>query len=145
MRRVAPETRGGEPFLPAERLSLDQALAAFTIGSAVFNGAFSPRKGALLSQLRDVYGAQTAETLGDALSMTSMGARRHLDALSKSGLVDSFDRIEGVGRPRKFWRLSRQGHEQFPDAHADLAVKVIGDVRRVFTSRHHQLARIARR
>ncbi len=27
---------------------------AFTIGSAVFSGAFSPRKGALLSQLRDV-------------------------------------------------------------------------------------------
>jgi hypothetical protein len=27
---------------------------AFTIGSAVFNGSFSPRKGALLSQLRDV-------------------------------------------------------------------------------------------
>jgi uncharacterized protein related to proFAR isomerase len=30
---------------------------AFTIGSAVFNGAFSPRKGALLSQLRDVVAA----------------------------------------------------------------------------------------
>jgi hypothetical protein len=30
---------------------------AFTIGSAVFNGAFSPRKGALLSQLRDVLAA----------------------------------------------------------------------------------------
>jgi hypothetical protein len=30
---------------------------AFTIGSAVFNGSFSPRKGALLSQLRDVVAA----------------------------------------------------------------------------------------
>ena len=30
---------------------------AFTIGSALFNGAFSPRKGALLSQLRDVLAA----------------------------------------------------------------------------------------
>ncbi len=30
---------------------------AFTIGSAVFNGAFSPRKGALVSQLRDVLAA----------------------------------------------------------------------------------------
>jgi hypothetical protein len=30
---------------------------AFTVGSAVFNGSFSPRKGALLSQLRDVVAA----------------------------------------------------------------------------------------
>jgi hypothetical protein len=30
---------------------------AFTIGSAVFNGSFSPRKGTLLSQLRDVVAA----------------------------------------------------------------------------------------
>ena len=37
VRRVAPETRDVEPFLPAERLSLDQALAAFTIGSAFVN------------------------------------------------------------------------------------------------------------
>lgn len=35
----------------------DAGADAFTIGSAVFNGTFSPRKGALLSQLRDVLAA----------------------------------------------------------------------------------------
>ena len=35
--RVAPETRDVEPFLPDERLSLDAALRAFTIGSAYVN------------------------------------------------------------------------------------------------------------
>jgi predicted amidohydrolase YtcJ len=35
--RVAPEARGGAPFLPEERLSLDAALRAFTIGSAYVN------------------------------------------------------------------------------------------------------------
>lgn len=35
--RVAPETRDVAPFIPDERLSLDQALAAFTIGSAFVN------------------------------------------------------------------------------------------------------------
>ena len=35
--RVSPDDRSGEPFLPEERLSLDQALAAFTIGSAYVN------------------------------------------------------------------------------------------------------------
>jgi predicted amidohydrolase YtcJ len=35
--RVAPETRDAPPLCPKERLSLDQALAAFTIGSAFVN------------------------------------------------------------------------------------------------------------
>jgi hypothetical protein len=43
---------------PARIAALAEAGAdAFTIGSAVFNGSFSPRKGALLSQLRDVVAA----------------------------------------------------------------------------------------
>lgn len=35
--RVSELTRSGDPFLPDERLSLDEALAAFTIGSAHVN------------------------------------------------------------------------------------------------------------
>ena len=43
---------------PARIQALAEAGAdAFTIGSAVFNGTFSPRKGALVSQLRDVLAA----------------------------------------------------------------------------------------
>jgi hypothetical protein len=43
---------------PARIRALAEAGAdAFTIGSAVFNGGFAPRKGALLSQLRDVLAA----------------------------------------------------------------------------------------
>jgi predicted amidohydrolase YtcJ len=37
MTRVSPDARGGEPFLPGERLTLDEALAAFTIGTAHVN------------------------------------------------------------------------------------------------------------
>jgi predicted amidohydrolase YtcJ len=35
--RVDPEHRDNPPFLPAERLTLDQALQAFTAGSAFVN------------------------------------------------------------------------------------------------------------
>jgi predicted amidohydrolase YtcJ len=35
--RIDPENRGNAPFLPAERLTLDQALHAFTAGSAYVN------------------------------------------------------------------------------------------------------------
>lgn len=77
-------------------------------------------------------GARTARQLGEALAMTGMGARRHLDRLVRDGLVQGFDKAEGVGRPRKFWKLTEKGHLRFPDAHADLTVKLIGDVRRLF-------------
>ncbi|MFN4354322.1 helix-turn-helix transcriptional regulator [Parvibaculum sp.] len=77
-------------------------------------------------------GARTADQLGEALAMTGMGARRHLDRLVRDGLVRGFDRVEGVGRPRKFWTLTERGHLRFPDAHAELTAKLIGDVRRLF-------------
>lgn len=35
--RVAPDSRGGPSFLPGERLTLDEALEAFTLGSAFVN------------------------------------------------------------------------------------------------------------
>jgi predicted ArsR family transcriptional regulator len=83
-------------------------------------------------QLLKRNGPQTAAQLGAALNMTGMGARRHLDRLLVEGLVRGFDRVEGVGRPRKFWQLTEKGHLRFPDAHAELTAKLIGDVRRLF-------------
>ena len=38
VRRVWPENREAAPFLPNERLTLDEALAAATVGSAFVNG-----------------------------------------------------------------------------------------------------------
>lgn len=83
-------------------------------------------------QLLKRNGARTADQLGEALAMTGMGARRHLDRLVRDGLVRGFDRVEGVGRPRKLWTLTEKGHLRFPDAHAELTAKLIGDVRRLF-------------
>jgi predicted amidohydrolase YtcJ len=37
VRRIDPEHRDNDPFLPSERLSLDDALAGFTSGSAFLN------------------------------------------------------------------------------------------------------------
>lgn len=39
------------------RALADAGADAFTVGSAAFDGSFSPRKGSLLSQLRDILGA----------------------------------------------------------------------------------------
>jgi predicted amidohydrolase YtcJ len=63
--RIYPESRGEvEPFLPDERLTLDEALAAFTLGSAWVNhldaetGSISVGKQADLAVVdRDLFAA----------------------------------------------------------------------------------------
>ena len=83
VRRVAPETRHVPPFLPGERLSLDEALAAFTIGSAHVNhldgetGTIEVGKLADLVVLdRDLRSAET-EFVGDArVRATYVGGKR---------------------------------------------------------------------
>ncbi|MDI1282788.1 MAG: MarR family transcriptional regulator [Reyranella sp.] len=80
-------------------------------------------------------GLQTANDVGARLGMTSAGARQHLAGLESAGLVESEDRREGRGRPKKYWRLSHQGHARFPDRHADLTVDLLKATRAVFGSR----------
>ena len=71
------------------------------------------------------HGAQTAQTMGDVLGLSSMGARKHLQTLAEQGLVVFDDRNEGVGRPTRYWQLSDAGHERFPDRHGELTVQLI--------------------
>jgi predicted amidohydrolase YtcJ len=70
--RVAPDDRGGEPFLPAERLDLPAALDAATIGAAYANrleattGSIEPGKLADLAVLdRDLFDPGAGH-IGDA-------------------------------------------------------------------------------
>jgi predicted ArsR family transcriptional regulator len=77
-------------------------------------------------------GPQTAQQLAEKLKLTSMGARRHLEAAGKMGFVSSEDRAEKVGRPARYWRLTESGHARFPDRHSELTVELISNIRDVF-------------
>jgi len=77
-------------------------------------------------------GPQSAQALGEALGMTSMGARQHLLRLAGEDLVTSFERREGVGRPKQAWRLTDKGHGRFPDRHSDLTLELISSVRELY-------------
>jgi predicted ArsR family transcriptional regulator len=78
-------------------------------------------------------GPQTAQALAALLELTSMGARRQLEAFERKGLVAWEDRSgEGVGRPARYWYLTETGHARFPDRHADLTVALIAQVRSLF-------------
>ena len=71
MTRVAPDARDAEPFLPTQRISLADALTAFTAGSAFVNrldetGTIEPGKLADLAVIdRDLF-APGAGPIGDA-------------------------------------------------------------------------------
>ncbi len=77
-------------------------------------------------------GPQSAQQLADHLGITSMGARRQLEAAQEKGLVESEDVASKIGRPTRIWTLSAEGHARFPDRHADLTSQLIGQARAVF-------------
>jgi predicted ArsR family transcriptional regulator len=75
-------------------------------------------------------GPQTAEALGRKLNMTAVGARQHLTRLQEEGLVAAVDQSKGVGRPKRVWSLTDDGHARFPDNHAGLTLELIGAIRK---------------
>jgi predicted ArsR family transcriptional regulator len=72
--------------------------------------------------------AQLAERLG----LTAMAVRLHLYALQGEGMVAAEDRPVPVGRPAKFWRLTREADRHFPEAYAELSVALIDAMQETF-------------
>lgn len=77
-------------------------------------------------------GPQAATDLAEQLEITPMAIRQHLQALQSDHLVTYEEERQPVGRPIKLWRLTAKGNQLFPDNHADLAVKLIAEVRKVY-------------
>ncbi|OWY40668.1 MarR family transcriptional regulator [Xenophilus sp. AP218F] len=77
-------------------------------------------------------GEQTAQALAETLALTTMGARKHLQALQEAGLATASERACGVGRPAQYWRLTHAGHARFPDRHADLGLQLLHQTRELF-------------
>ena len=72
--------------------------------------------------------AQLAERLG----LTAMAVRQHLYALQREGLVTHEERPVPIGRPAKFWSLTREADRLFPEAYAELSVALINSVKDAF-------------
>ena len=77
-------------------------------------------------------GPQTAQQLAALLDLTSMGARRQLEAWQEKGLLTYEEVADKRGRPSRRWLLTEAGHARFPDRHADLTVQLIDQVRGLF-------------
>lgn len=77
-------------------------------------------------------GPQTAVAMGELVGTTSVAVRQHMEKLAEKGLVESDDRRESVGRPKKYWQLTEKGNQRFPDRHADLTLDMINSVVETF-------------
>ncbi|MDI5834090.1 helix-turn-helix transcriptional regulator [Shewanella xiamenensis] len=83
-------------------------------------------------QLLKLHGPLTAKTLAEELALTTMGVRQHLQALEEAGDVDIEDRVEGRGRPTRYWGLTEQSRTHFADRHSELSLQLIGSVKMIF-------------
>lgn len=77
-------------------------------------------------------GPRSTSSLANRLEMTQAGARKHLNLLQQDKLVTSSGIAGGVGRPDLVWRLTKTGHNRFPDTHDSLTLDLIGSIRTVF-------------
>ncbi|MGH1381006.1 MAG: helix-turn-helix transcriptional regulator [Shewanella xiamenensis] len=83
-------------------------------------------------QLLKLHGPLTAKTLAEELALTTMGVRQHLQALEEEGDVDIEDRVEGRGRPTRYWGLTEQSRTHFADRHSELSLQLIDSVKTIF-------------
>lgn len=82
-------------------------------------------------------GPSDAADIAAALGVTAMAVRQHLYALEDDGFV-SFATVpnDGArGRPPKLWRIEERSQTIFPDAHAELSVELINNIKDVFGAR----------
>ena len=68
----------------------------------------------------------TAQELADCLDISPQATRRHLKDLQDEGLVEHEAIQAGMGRPGFVYKLSRAGHDRFPDRYDEFAVTLLG-------------------
>jgi predicted ArsR family transcriptional regulator len=77
-------------------------------------------------------GATDSASLARRLNLTAMAVRQHLYALQEEKLVTAQERRVPVGRPAKYWQLTKDADRLFPDAYAELSVALINSVQDAF-------------
>src|SRR6476659_9742273 len=79
-------------------------------------------------------GALDSARLARRLGVTPMAVRQHLYALQDEKMVNAEERPVPLGRPAKFWKLTREADRLFPEAYAELSVALIDAVGETFGS-----------
>ena len=77
-------------------------------------------------------GSLDSASLAGRLGVTAMAVRQHLYALQQEKLVTSEERPVPLGRPAKFWTLTKAAERLFPEAYAELNAALITSVQDAF-------------
>ncbi len=79
-------------------------------------------------------GPSEAAIVAKELGVTPMAVRQHLYALEDEGLVSfmAAPKDGARGRPSKLWQVEQSANSFFADAHADLSVELIANIKDVF-------------
>jgi len=85
-----------------------------------------------IAKLLKTEGPLDSAQLAKRLGLTAMAVRQHLYALQREGLVTAEERPVPIGRPAKFWHLTREADQFFPEAYAELSVALIDSVKDAF-------------
>src|SRR5437773_8050214 len=85
-----------------------------------------------LVKLLKTRGPMDATQIAARLDLTAMAVRQHLYQLQEEKLVTAEERPVPVGRPAKYWQLTRDADRLFPDAYAELSVALIDALRDAF-------------
>lgn len=83
-------------------------------------------------KLLKTQGAMDSASLAAQLKVTAMAVRQHLYALQQEKLVTAEERRVPLGRPAKYWRLTKDAERLFPDAYAELNAALITSVQDAF-------------
>jgi DeoR family suf operon transcriptional repressor len=71
------------------------------------------------------HGEARAEAIATAATITVSGARQHLVALERDGLIAHREMREGPGRPKHLYSLTLAGDALFPRTYAELANELL--------------------
>jgi predicted ArsR family transcriptional regulator len=77
-------------------------------------------------------GSLTAKSLAEALQMTTMGVRQHMQQLEEEEKI-SYQDIKAIrGRPTRYWSLTEKSNSHFSNGHEELTVQLIDSVKTIF-------------
>ena len=79
-------------------------------------------------------GPLDAATLAERIGVSAMAIRQHLYILQDEKMVTAKERPVPLGRPAKYWELTRKADRLFPDAYAELSVSLIDSLNDTFGS-----------
>ena len=94
-------------------------------------GADSKTKRRIVKMLK-TEGPLHAATLAERIGVSPMAIRQHLYILQDEKMVTAKERPVPLGRPAKYWELTRKADRLFPDAYAELSVSLIESLNDAF-------------